>query len=110
MKTNINLLFTLVAAIMLMSCTSTTSNNKNEKNHITEDVDTISIKAESIIEEKVVNSASEILDKKEVGTTAFASSIGVLTFFMSPVGMTIFLGETLSSRVKDPVKRAARAI
>lgn len=52
----------------------------------------------------------KILDKKEVGTTAFASSIGVLTFFMSPVGMTIFLGETLSSRVKDPVKRAARAI
>jgi putative tricarboxylic transport membrane protein len=26
------------------------------------------------------------------------------------VGMTIFLGETLSSRVKDPVKKAARAI
>ena len=66
MKTNINLLFTLVAAIMLMSCTSTTSNNENDNNHITEDADTISIKAESIIEVKVVNSASEILDKKEV--------------------------------------------
>src|SRR5699024_5193393 len=36
--------------------------------------------------------------------------IGVLTFFMSPVGMTIFLGETLTSRIKDPIKRATRAI
>jgi len=52
----------------------------------------------------------KILDKKEIGTTSFASVMGVLTFFMSPVGMTIFLGETLSSRVKDPIKRAARAI
>lgn len=52
----------------------------------------------------------KILDKKEIGTTSFASFIGVLTFFMSPVGMTIFLGETLSSKVKDPIKRAARAI
>lgn len=52
----------------------------------------------------------KILDKKEIGTTSLASSLGVLTFFMSPVGMTIFLGETLSSRVKDPIKKAARAI
>lgn len=66
MKTNINLLFTLVAAIMLMSCTSTTTDNENDNTHITEDPDTISIKAESIIEVKVVNSATEILDKKEV--------------------------------------------
>src|SRR5690625_6869429 len=33
-----------------------------------------------------------------------------MSFFMSPVGMTIFLGETLTSRIKDPVKKAARAI
>ena len=52
----------------------------------------------------------KILDKKEIGTTSLASSLGVLTFFMSPVGMTIFLGETLTSRIKDPVKKAARAI
>lgn len=52
----------------------------------------------------------KILDIKEVVTTSFASFMGVITFFMSPVGMTIFLGETLSSWVKDPVKRAARAI
>ncbi|MFC0301335.1 tripartite tricarboxylate transporter permease [Virgibacillus soli] len=52
----------------------------------------------------------KILDKKEVGTTAVASLAGVLTFFMSPVGMTIFLGETLTNFVKDPIKRASRAI
>ncbi|MUK89454.1 tripartite tricarboxylate transporter TctA family protein [Ornithinibacillus sp. L9] len=52
----------------------------------------------------------KILDKKEVGTSSLASFLGVLTFFMSPVGMTIFLGETLTSKIKDPVKRAARAV
>src|SRR5699024_711864 len=52
----------------------------------------------------------KILNKKEIGTTSISSTLGVLTFFMSPVGMTIFIGETLTSRIKDPVKRAARAI
>lgn len=52
----------------------------------------------------------KILDKREVVTAAFGSLLGCLTFFMSPVGMTIFLGETLSSKEKDPVKRASLAI
>ncbi|MEC5425405.1 tripartite tricarboxylate transporter permease [Virgibacillus sp. C22-A2] len=52
----------------------------------------------------------KILDKKEASTSAFASVIGVFTFFMSPVGMTIFLGETLTSRIKEPIKKASRAI
>ena len=52
----------------------------------------------------------KILDKKEVGSSAFASGLGVITFFMSPAGMTIFLGEVLSSRIKDPIKKATRAI
>ncbi len=51
-----------------------------------------------------------ILDKRETISSAVSSVFGVLTFFMSPVGMTIFLGETIASRIKDPVKRAARAI
>lgn len=66
MKTNINLLFTFVVALLLMSCTLATSNKGNENTLISEGADTISIKAESIIVEKFVNSASEILDKKEV--------------------------------------------
>ncbi len=52
----------------------------------------------------------KILNKKEVGTTSVASFFGSLTFFMSPVGMTIFIGETLTSKIKDPIKRASRAI
>ncbi|WP_156290314.1 tripartite tricarboxylate transporter permease [Oceanobacillus salinisoli] len=52
----------------------------------------------------------KILDKKEVMSSSGASVLGIFTFFMSPVGMTIFLGETLTSRIKDPIKRASRAI
>ncbi|WP_249871434.1 tripartite tricarboxylate transporter permease [Oceanobacillus saliphilus] len=52
----------------------------------------------------------KILDKKETGSSALASVLGVFTFFMSPAGMTIFLGEVISSRIKDPIKRATRAI
>ncbi|WP_221568404.1 tripartite tricarboxylate transporter permease [Alkalihalobacillus sp. TS-13] len=60
--------------------------------------------------EKGMPNPFKILDKKEVGTSSFAALLGSMTFFMSPVGMTIFLGETLSSRIKDPVKKASRAI
>lgn len=66
MKTNIKVLFTFVAALMLMSCTSSASKKEDDNAHITEGTDTISIKAKSIIAVKVVNSASEILDKQEV--------------------------------------------
>ncbi|WP_010529224.1 tripartite tricarboxylate transporter permease [Lentibacillus jeotgali] len=52
----------------------------------------------------------KILNKNETISSAVSSVLGVLTFFMSPVGMTIFLGEMITSRIKDPVKRAARAI
>ncbi|RYG74318.1 tripartite tricarboxylate transporter TctA family protein [Lentibacillus lipolyticus] len=51
-----------------------------------------------------------ILNKKETFSSAVSSVFGVLTFFMSPVGITIFLGETIASRIKNPVKRAARAV
>ena len=64
MKTNNNILILLSAAIILMSCTFNTSNKQdNDKAKISESLDTITIKAESIIEQKVINSASEILGK-----------------------------------------------
>ena len=50
------------------------------------------------------------LTKQETGTSILASFIGSITFIMSPVGMTIFLGEVFSSRIKDPVKKASVAI
>lgn len=52
----------------------------------------------------------KILTKKELGASSVASLVGTFTFIMSPVGMTILLGELFSSRVKDPVKKASRAI
>lgn len=52
----------------------------------------------------------KILTKEEVGTSALGSVLGTLTFFLTPVGMTIFLGEFLTRHIKDPVKRASRAI
>ncbi|WP_147534550.1 tripartite tricarboxylate transporter permease [Bacillus marasmi] len=51
-----------------------------------------------------------ILTKQELGMSALASLIGSVTFIMSPVGMTIFLGEVFSSKVKDPVKKASLSI
>ena len=67
MKPNNNILILFSAAIILMSCTFNTSNKQdNDKANISESLDTISIKAESIIEQKVINSASKILGKKEV--------------------------------------------
>lgn len=52
----------------------------------------------------------KILTRKEVGSSAIGSILGSLTFFLSPVGMTVFLGEVLTRHIKDPVKRASRAI
>ncbi|REB76405.1 tripartite tricarboxylate transporter TctA family protein, partial [Cutibacterium acnes] len=52
----------------------------------------------------------KILTKQETASSVLASFIGSITFIMSPVGMTIFLGELFSSRVKDPVKKASVAI
>lgn len=52
----------------------------------------------------------KILTKKESTTAAFGSVLGSVTFFLSPVGMTVFLGELLTRHIKDPVKRASRAI
>ncbi|SET99334.1 Tripartite tricarboxylate transporter TctA family protein [Salinibacillus kushneri] len=51
-----------------------------------------------------------ILTKNETITSSLTSVLGVITFFLSPVGMTILLGEVVSSKIKDPVKKAARAI
>ena len=67
MKTTHILLFSILTALLLISCTSATSNKHDDnKAYISEGTDTISIKAESVIEEKVINSSEEILEKKEV--------------------------------------------
>lgn len=52
----------------------------------------------------------KILTPREILSSAIGSIVGCLTFFMTPVGMTIFLGETLTSRIKDKVEKASAAI
>lgn len=52
----------------------------------------------------------KILTKREAGMSSLASLIGSIAFMMSPVGLTAFLGELFSSRIKDPRKKATMAI
>lgn len=51
-----------------------------------------------------------ILTKKESITSALGSLFGSITFFLTPVGMTVFWGEAMTRHIKDPVQRASRAI
>lgn len=52
----------------------------------------------------------KILTKKESITSAIGSLFGTITFFLTPVGMTVFWGELMTRHIKDPVQRASRAI
>lgn len=52
----------------------------------------------------------KVLTPQESASAAVSSTIGSATFFMSPVGITIFLGEIMSSLAKGKVARACRAI
>ena len=51
-----------------------------------------------------------ILTRQETASAAASSVLGSVTFFMSPVGITIFLGEVMSSWVKGTVNKASRAL
>ncbi|WP_249975701.1 tripartite tricarboxylate transporter permease [Vreelandella olivaria] len=51
-----------------------------------------------------------ILTRQETVSAAASSVLGSVTFFMSPVGITIFLGEVMSSWVKGTVNKASRAL
>ena len=52
----------------------------------------------------------KVLTPQESASAAVSSTIGSATFFMSPVGITIFLGEIMSSLAKGKVAKASRAI
>lgn len=52
----------------------------------------------------------KILSRKELRASSFSSLIGTFTFIMSAVGTTVFVGEMVASRVKDPVKKASLSI
>ncbi|MFB1050213.1 tripartite tricarboxylate transporter permease [Paraliobacillus sp. JSM ZJ581] len=52
----------------------------------------------------------KILTKQELSISTLSSFFGSILFILSPVGITILLGELVSSRVKDPVKKSSLAI
>ncbi|WP_164215138.1 tripartite tricarboxylate transporter permease [Virgibacillus sp. YIM 98842] len=52
----------------------------------------------------------KILTGQESLTSAIGSLLGSVTFFLTPVGMTVFWGEAITRHIKDPVQRASRAI
>lgn len=52
----------------------------------------------------------KILTTQELSLSTLASFLGALIFILSPVGITILLGEFVSSFVKDPIKKSALAI
>jgi putative tricarboxylic transport membrane protein len=83
--------------------------NKEKRNGMKRyDKKTIIINKSSSVKE--IANPFKILTKQELGMSALSSLIGSITFILSPVGMTIFLGEVFSSKVKDPVKKASLAI
>ncbi len=103
----ISFFLAITIGLMLVSLLELLSKKKREKN-LRDDY------KETVISREKTNffipNPFTILDGKEVASAAIASVVGCMTFFMSPIGMTSFLGEALSSHIKDPVKKASRAI
>src|SRR5690625_7644465 len=60
--------------------------------------------------EKVFPNTFKILTEEESITSAIGIFFGSVTFFLTPVGMTVFCGELVTRHIKDPVQRASLAI
>lgn len=52
----------------------------------------------------------KILSKDEIKKATFASIIVNFLFVLSPVGLTILIGEAMGNKVKDPVERSSTTI
>lgn len=52
----------------------------------------------------------KILSKEEIKSASIGASIVNFLFVLSPVGLTILFGESLSNRIKDPIDKATTAI
>jgi putative tricarboxylic transport membrane protein len=55
-------------------------------------------------------SPRKLLTRAELGTSAAVSAISTPLFFLSPVALTLLLGEAAGARAKDPGQRSSRAI
>lgn len=59
--------------------------------------------------EKTLN-PFKILSKKELKAASFSSFISNIFFVLSPVGLILLFGETVSNRIKDPEEKATTTI
>lgn len=83
--------------------------NKDRRNKMeTEDKKEISIPEDDRTSRSL--NPFKILSKDEMRGAGIGATIVNFIFVLSPVGLTILLGETLSNRIKEPVKRATTAI
>jgi hypothetical protein len=55
-------------------------------------------------------SPRRLLTRAELGTSAAVSAASTPLFFLSPVALTLLMGEAAGSRAKDPVQRSSRVI
>lgn len=83
-------------------------NKANRQSMATEDMKKIIIPRDAK-GEKTLN-PFRILTKSEIRDASISAVIVNFLFVLSPVGLTILLGESVSNRVKDPVDRATTAI
>lgn len=51
-----------------------------------------------------------ILSRRELSSSVLATVLGVITFFMSPVGMMVFIGESLAQGEKDHLNRSKMTV
>lgn len=83
-------------------------NKKNRKAMATENMKEIIIPSDAKVG-RTLNPV-EILTKREIRGASISALIVNFLFVLSPVGLTILLGEAASNRIKDPVDRATTAI
>lgn len=83
-------------------------NKTSRQAMVTENMKEIIIPSDSTVGKSL--NPLKILTKGEIRNASVSALIVNFLFVLSPVGLTILLGEAAANRVKDPVSRAATAI
>ncbi|WP_117161616.1 tripartite tricarboxylate transporter permease [Paraliobacillus sp. X-1268] len=83
--------------------------NKDKRNAL-ESFDKKTITINKKDQYKGIPNPFKILTTQELGASTISAFFGSLFFILSPVGITILLGELVSSFVKDPIKKSSLAI
>ena len=83
--------------------------NKQKRSEVTTDHKKEIIIPSNSKESRTLN-PFKILSKQEIKSSAIGAIVANFLFILSPVGLTILLGESLSNRIKEPIERATTAI